>query len=80
LFIVATALFIAAVVLGAVNGTALGRWIAVVVAFACYLAVFVADWQDESVLRARIDGIRALSAERARIIGDFVHRSRMEKP
>jgi hypothetical protein len=74
LFIVATALFIAAVVLGAVNGTALGRWIAVVVAFACYLAVFVADWQDESDC-----GVASTASARSRMSarrssGTIVHR------
>lgn len=71
--VLATALFIAAVALSATNGTTLGRWIAVVVSFACYMGVFIADWHDELRLTRRLNNERALAHERAKIVGEFVH-------
>jgi poly-beta-hydroxyalkanoate depolymerase len=75
LFIVSTALWAVSIVLflSGHHYTVL-RWFALGFAFIGYAGVFVADWQDELRLRRHIANEQALSHERAKIIGDYVHR------
>jgi hypothetical protein len=74
LFIVSTALWAIGNVLFLSGHFTVLRWFALGFAFIGYVGVFVADRQDELRLLRHIANEQALSHERAKIIGDYVHR------
>lgn len=65
--------FLLAIDDGYENRTAV--FIFVVVAGTFFLSFLWLDWREDRALRRRLESEKALSRERAKIVGDFVHRA-----